>query len=591
MQGTLDMIYERSKNDTVGNVDLYKLILQKENILLAYRNIKANTGSKTKGTDTMTIEDFKVMEVDEFIETTRYKIQNYKADTIRRVYIDKANGVGKRPLGIPTMWDRLIQQMFKQILDPIVEAKFHNHSYGFRTNRDCQHAMARSQFLINKVKLHYVVDVDIKSFFDEVNHHKLLQQLYTIGVKDSRILTIINAMLKAPVVGEGATQRGTPQGGLLSTTLANVVLNELDWWISNQWETIQTQRRYSTKECQNSALKKTNLKEMYVVRYADDIKVFTRTLNEARKIKLAMIDFLDKRLHLQVSEEKSKITNLKRERSAFLGFDIKAIRKRKGYVARTYINKERKKKLRKQLKKGIKQIQKSPTRKNVELYNSTVMGIQNYFQYATNVNIDLSEINYSLIPVMRSRLKINMKYGKPERPSTTYRERYKNNFKTYELQGLHIYPLADIRTKNTQCFTQEISNYTEVGRTKKHKNIGVVIQGTINEMLESIETKYTNLEYYDNRISRYVMQGGRCAITGMILSSKEVHCHHIVQRHLNGDDKYKNLVILHRDIDELLHATEPKMIQRYLETFNLNNKQLVKLNKLRKKCNLPCINR
>jgi len=103
--------------------------------------------------------------------------------------------------------------MLRQVLEPIVEAKFHKHSYGFRPNRSTHHAMARSMFLINRAKLNYVIDVDIESFFDRVNHSKLLSQLYTIGVKDRRVLAIIAKMLKAPIEDEGIPTRGTPQGG------------------------------------------------------------------------------------------------------------------------------------------------------------------------------------------------------------------------------------------------------------------------------------------------------------------------------------------------------------------------------------------
>jgi len=211
MQDTLDELYARSKANAT-NVDLYGLITSKNNILLAYRNIKNNTGSDTKGTDGLTIGDYRIIDECSFINEIHETLNNYIPHTVLRVFVEKDNGK-LRPLGIPTMRDRLIQQMFKQVLEPIVEAKFHNHSYGFRPNRSTHHAIARSMSLINCAKLNYVVDVDIESFFDRVNHSKLLSQLYTIGVKDKRVLAIISKMLKAPIEGEGIPIQGTPQGG------------------------------------------------------------------------------------------------------------------------------------------------------------------------------------------------------------------------------------------------------------------------------------------------------------------------------------------------------------------------------------------
>lgn len=212
MQDEFDKLYELSCNNATKGIDLFEIITRRENLLLAYRNIKTNTGSKTKGCDGITIDDYQIKDEDDFVNEINKELSDYKPQMVRRVYIEKDDGK-KRPLGIPTMRDRLVQQAIKQVLEPICEAKFYNHSYGFRPNRKTHHALARCQYLINMSKMHHVVDIDIKGFFDNVNHSKLLSQLYTMGIKDKRVLTIINKMLKAPIEGEGVPTRGTPQGG------------------------------------------------------------------------------------------------------------------------------------------------------------------------------------------------------------------------------------------------------------------------------------------------------------------------------------------------------------------------------------------
>ena len=144
----------------------------------------------------------------------------------------------------------IVQQCILQVLEPICEAKFHERSNGFRPNRSAEHAIAQCCKMIQTQHLYFVVDVDIKGFFDNVNHSKLIKQLWTMGVRDKKLLCIIKAMLKAPIIMPNGDkiypEKGTPQGGILSPLLANVVLNELDWWIDSQWENMPTHRYIKT---------------------------------------------------------------------------------------------------------------------------------------------------------------------------------------------------------------------------------------------------------------------------------------------------------------------------------------------------------
>lgn len=230
LQEILDKLYAESK---IGRIfkNLMAIIRSEENIKLAYRNIKKNTGSNTKGTDKLTIKEIAKIPEQKYIEVVRNKISWYKPKAVRRVEIPKPNGK-TRPLGIPTIWDRLVQQCILQVLEPICEAKFSKHSHGFRPNRSAEHAIAEANFRINHSKTYFVVDVDIKGFFDNVNHTKLVQQMWNLGIRDKTLICIIKEMLKAPVVLPNGSlkypSKGTPQGGILSPLLSNIVLNELD---------------------------------------------------------------------------------------------------------------------------------------------------------------------------------------------------------------------------------------------------------------------------------------------------------------------------------------------------------------------------
>ena len=211
-QNTLDGLYSKSKKGYRFS-KLLPHIANEQNILLAYRNIKKNKGSRTRGSNQSTILDLAKTNPQILVKYVEKRLENFKPQPVRRVEIEKDNGK-KRPLGIPTIEDRLIQQCIKQILEPICEAKFHKHSYGFRPNRGTHNALARATFLMNVAKLHYAVDIDIKGFFDNVNHGKLLKQLWAMGIQDKCLISILSKMLKAEIIGEGIPTKGVPQGGL-----------------------------------------------------------------------------------------------------------------------------------------------------------------------------------------------------------------------------------------------------------------------------------------------------------------------------------------------------------------------------------------
>ena len=272
MQDIQDRLYLQSSKGTKFT-HLMEIITSEKNILLAYRNIKKNSGSNTKGVDGKNISHLASLEPETLIKLVQNKMKNYFPNKVRRVEIPKPDGK-LRPLGIPTIMDRLIQQCILQVLEPICEAKFHKHSYGFRPLRSTKHAISRAYHLSQQNNLHYVVDVDIKGFFDNINHGKLIKQLWTLGIRDKSLIAVISKMLKAEIENIGIPDKGTPQGGILSPLLANVVLNEFDWWIASQFEEIKTKVNYKPsirngKEYNDNKIRalknKTKLKEVYQI--------------------------------------------------------------------------------------------------------------------------------------------------------------------------------------------------------------------------------------------------------------------------------------------------------------------------------------
>lgn len=586
MTDTFTDLHQRAKNKETFSY-LYDIITSRNNILLAYRIIKSNKGSKTPGTDGKTIVDMEKYTENELIGEIQKQLKNYRPKKVRRKLIEKDNGK-MRPLGIPCILDRIIQQCFKQVLEPIAEAHFFNHSYGFRPLRSTHHAMARIQYLVNQSQLHYVVDIDIKGFFDNINHTLLMKQLWNLGIRDRQVLACISKMLKAEIDGEGIPVKGSPQGGLLSPLLSNIVLNELDQWVSKQWEWFPLHKPFKTREGQLLAKKRTQLKEGYLVRYADDFKILCRDAKTAERWFHAVKLFLNERLKLDISPEKSKIINIRKHESAFLGFTIRASRKGNKRVAHTYVRSEKIQKIKAEARKRVKELRSVPTIQNAIRFNSFVLGLHNYFNRATHVNLAFSRLTYEISAMMYNRLRSIGKYAHPTNPPPTYKKFYSSGCKTFKIAGIYLYPLANVQTKNTICFSQNLTPFTFEGREKIYKNLHKNIKQEIVLLMEStILTR--SVEYMDNRISRYSMKKGNCEITGSFLQAQDVHCHHYIPLYLGGNDKFNNLRILHKDVHKLIHMTDKNKINTLIKNLGITQPMLEKINKYRKKCELERI--
>lgn len=575
MQEEFDKLYQQSKSGK-NFTKLLELITDERNIMLAYRTIKSNTGSKTQGTNGHTIEYIANQPTEQYIEYVKARLRDFKPHSVRRVEIPKANGK-TRPLGIPTIEDRLIQQCIKQVLEPICEAKFHNKSYGFRENRSTEHAIAMTTKYINLSKLYHIVDIDIKGFFDNVNHSKLIKQMWTLGIRDKNLLCIISKMLKAEIEGEGKPTKGTPQGGILSPLLSNIVLNELDWWVSDQWETFNTRHNYQQRH-KYRALKTTKLKEFYIVRYADDFKILCRDKEMVRRMFFATKLWLKERLSLEISEEKSKVVDVTKSSTEFLGFSIKAKPKGKKLVAQSHMSDKAKEKFRNDIKEYLLKIQKHPTVKNVNRYNSMILGKQEYYKIATQVNIDMNEIAFLISRKIKNRTKqVQSKTGYI---SKLYKERYNTKAKKIYVAKIVLFPIGDIKHKNPMCFSPLKCNYTSEGRKEVHDSLKNYNKEILKYIMENpIEKK--SAEYNDNRLSLYTSQKGRCVITRNMLTIGNMEVHHKIPKVLGGTDEYKNLMFITGKVHKLIHATKEETMNKYFSEVKPDKSELVKINKLR----------
>lgn len=267
-------------------------ILEKDNLNKAFRQVVSNKG--TAGIDDMTVDELEPwIRAHPHELTNRIQSGKYRQHPVMRVYIPKDNGE-KRPLGIPRVIDRLVQQAVAQELSREFEPIFSDNSYGFRPNRSAHDAIRKVIANAND-GYEYVIDLDLAKFFDTVNHSKLLQVL-SETIKDGRVISLIHKFLRAKIMDEGKVTTptiGTPQGGPVSPVLANILLNELD--------------------------KELDKRGHHFVRYADDMMIMCKSQRAAQRTYESISKFIEKKLFLNINKDKTKICHLS-EDVKFLGY-------------------------------------------------------------------------------------------------------------------------------------------------------------------------------------------------------------------------------------------------------------------------------
>ena len=419
------------------------------------------------------------------------------------------------------------------------------------------------------LRYHWIVEGDISKCFDCIDHSILLKRLYHMGIKDRRVLQIIKAMLKAGVMGEcKVNEEGTPQGGLISPPLANAYLDMMDEWITGQWEQKRTRYQYAQQGKRLYSLRKTALTPGFLVRYADDFVIITDTRAHAESWKNRLQMFLQTKMKLTLSTEKTLITDVRRKYIKFLGYEFKQVpgKAQKGYVARSIPDRGRLKRKVDSIAENIKKIPRDYSREQliaeINRINSQIRGVIQYYQCCTWVNVSMKKYSRRLQLMAKSRLKQYKGKWIPANQTQNLpriHQQHKQKIPSVKYRDIYVgfTALTFCNWEKTFPKNKNETPYSEIGRqiyfkrTKK-KRINARLDEMYSMHTARIVTngswgKLNNFEFIMNRAYALNRDKLKCRVCGGWLISGIPLAHRVNPNlPLNKVNRVDNLVSLHK---------------------------------------------
>lgn len=552
---------------------LHPMVYDVNNVALAVRQLSKAKGRMAKGqdgTNYQTLEDYSVAELAEIVQD---RLFNKKMDYARRIYIPKGKSGKKRPLGICSVWDKLVEKCIQLVLDPYCETKFVDSSFGFREQVSEHNALAKVKLQCQTMP--YALSIDLADYFGTIDADITYREMWHIGIKDQVILNYIYRFIKKGYYEDSCKVEdplGAPQGSVLGPLISNLYLHRFDVWLRDQgddWHD-KTVRKFSESTAKRGNMGRTNLKIGIHVRYADDILVLCKDKDDAERFRFSIAKYLTKNMKLKINEEKTHIYDLTKEKMKYLGYEFfvfkqntkNRYKKGKFMVANT-LPKPKEDEIVEKCGELLRAIRRNPNFENFNEWDTYVVGIHNYYSGMNRFNKCFSQIGWRVNKLFYHTMSMRAKF--------TDEQLFKNSFmggkyKTWGQKGYYIfhnYPIIQIGwaswdSKLICAVKGKVirKNPYDYGE-KKHKP-GVSMDDIQYLVNTSRFIKNSRLAMF--RISKYSSVKGKSYLSGDFVPVWDYHCHHILPREKGGTNDFNNLCVLSESEHTILHSSNPERL-------------------------------
>jgi len=578
---------ERFNDFQIGKIDMrtiHEMVYEINNVSLALRQLSQSSGRMSKGQDGTNYQTLEGYSIHELSEIVKDRLLYKKMDYVRRTYIPKDRKKTKmRPLGICSVWDKLVEKCIQLVLDPYCETKFVDSSFGFREQVSAHNALARVKNQCQTMP--YVLSLDLKDYFGTIDPDIAYREMWHIGIKNQVILNYIYQFIKKGYYEDSCKindPKGTPQGSILGPLLANIYLHRFDVWLKGQgdcWHD-RDETKFHDEKNRRRNLERTNLKIGIHVRYADDILVLCKDKEDAERFRFSVTKYLTCNMKLIINEDKTKIYDLSKERMKYLGyvFYVWGHGQNKGkYRVSNVLPKDKADEIVEKCRELLKKIKKSPCFDTIHDWNAYVVGLHNYYKGMTHF--------YKCFTAIGWRVRKLFYHTMNKKIKSTTEQSYKNNFMegVYRSWGkksyycFEGYPIIEIwwANWNKNLIGGKKGKVTRKNPyaygEKKHKP-GVSLADIGYLVNSSKYIKNSRLAMF--RVSKYSSVKGVSHLSGEYVPVEDYHCHHILPQYKNGTNDFDNLCVLSESEHTILHSPNP---ERLYELYPKKKTKIIKL--------------